>query len=160
MILGLGETLDDVDYLIDYIKDHKIDRVIFYSLNPHKETAYANSSQPASLYYAQAVSKIRLTFPDITIICGTWIDNLANIGILILSGANGITKFPLFKMFGTKSKSWEYENEIRLIYSTSKRKGYNPFALKSIYFGLNMDEMHQIQIIEGLTNRDIRFYKM
>lgn len=47
-------------------------------------------------------------------------------------------------MFGTKSKSWEYENEIRLIYSTSKRKGYNPFALKSIYFGLNMDEMHQI----------------
>lgn len=63
-------------------------------------------------------------------------------------------------MFGTKSKSWEYENEIRLIYSTSKQKGYNPFALKSIYFGLNMDEMHQIQIIEGLTNRDIRFYKM
>ena len=61
-------------------------------------------------------------------------------------------------MFGTKSKSWEYENEIRLIYSTSKRKGYNPFALKSIYFGLNMDEMHQIQIIEGLTNRDIRFH--
>ena len=36
------------------------------------------------------------------IICGTWTDNLANIGILILSGANGITKFPLFKMFGTK----------------------------------------------------------
>ena len=66
----------------------------------------------------------------------------------------------LIKMFGTKSKSWKYENEIRLIYSTSKRKGYNPFALKSIYFGLNMDEMHQIQIIEGLTNRDIRFYKM
>ena len=102
IILGLGETLEDVDYIIDYIKDHKIDRVIFYSLNPHKETIYANSSQPASLYYAQVVSQVRLAFPDIEIICGTWIDNLANIGILILSGANGITKFPLFKMFGTK----------------------------------------------------------
>ncbi len=102
IILGLGETLDDVDYLIDYIKDHKIDRVIFYSLNPHKETVYANSSQPASLYYAQVVAQVRLAFPDIEIICGTWIDNLANIGILILSGANGITKFPLFKMFATK----------------------------------------------------------
>ena len=102
IILGLGETLDDVDYVIDYIKDHEIDRVIFYSLNPHKETVYANSSQPASLYYAQVVSRVRLAFPDIEIICGTWIDNLANIGILILSGANGITKFPLFKMFGTK----------------------------------------------------------
>ena len=102
IILGLGETLDDVDYIIDYIKDHKVDRVIFYSLNPHKETVYANSSQPASLYYAQVVAQVRLAFPDIEIICGTWIDNLANIGILILSGANGITKFPLFKMFATK----------------------------------------------------------
>ncbi len=102
IILGLGETLSDVDYIIDYIRDHKIDRVIFYSLNPHKETIYANSSQPASLYYAQVVAQVRLAFPDIEIICGTWIDNLANIGILILSGANGITKFPLFKMFGTK----------------------------------------------------------
>ena len=102
IILGLGETLDDVDYIIDYIKDHKIDRVIFYSLNPHKETIYADSSQPASLYYAQVVAQVRLAFPEIEIICGTWIDNLANIGILILSGANGITKFPLFKMFGTK----------------------------------------------------------
>ena len=102
IILGLGETLEDTDYIIDYIKDHEIDRVIFYSLNPHKETIYANSSQPASLYYAQVVARVRLTFPEIEIICGTWIDNLANIGILILSGANGITKFPLFKMFGTK----------------------------------------------------------
>ena len=102
IILGVGETLEDIDYIINYIKDHNIDRIIFYSLNPHNETIYANSSQPASLYYAQVVTQIRLTFPKIEIICGTWIDNLANIGILILSGANGITKFPLFKMFGTK----------------------------------------------------------
>ncbi len=102
IILGLGETLDDVEYIIDYISNHKIDRVIFYSLNPHKETIYADQSQPASLYYAQVVARVRLEFPEIEIICGTWIDNLANIGILILSGANGITKFPLFKMFGTK----------------------------------------------------------
>lgn len=102
IILGLGETIDDLDYLIQYIKDHKIDRVIFYSLNPHKETIFANSSAPSSLYYAQIVATIRINFPKIEIICGTWIDNLANIGILILSGANGITKFPLFKMFGTR----------------------------------------------------------
>ena len=102
IILGLGESLHDIDYIIDYIKDHKIDRVIFYSLNPHRDTVYANSSQPASLYYAEVVARVRIEFPDIEIICGTWIDNLANIGILILAGANGITKFPLFKMFATK----------------------------------------------------------
>ena len=102
IILGLGETPDDISYLIQYIKDHNINRVIFYSLNPHKGTEFENSTQPASMYYAGVVATIRLTFPNIEIICGTWTDNLANIGILILSGANGITKFPLFKMFATK----------------------------------------------------------
>ncbi|MCC7553901.1 MAG: radical SAM protein [Methanobacteriaceae archaeon] len=102
IILGLGETLDDLDYLIKYIQDNKIDRIIFYSLNPHKGTEFENRSQPASLYYSQIVASIRLRFPKIEIICGTWVDNLANIGLLILSGANGITKFPLFKMFGTR----------------------------------------------------------
>lgn len=102
IILGIGETIDDVEYLIDYIKKHDIDRVIFYSLNPHKGTIFENSSQPASMYYAGVVAIIRINFPSIEIICGTWSDNLANIGILILSGATGITKFPLFKMFGTK----------------------------------------------------------
>ena len=102
IILGIGETLDDIEYLIQYIKNHKIDRVIFYSINSHKGTEFENYPQPASLYYARVVATIRLTFPTIEIICGTWSDNLANIGILVLSGANGITKFPLFKMFGTK----------------------------------------------------------
>ncbi|RBQ22862.1 3-methylornithine synthase [Candidatus Methanobinarius endosymbioticus] len=102
IILGLGETLQDIDYLIQYIKEYNVNRVIFYSLNPHKDTEFENSSQPASLYYSGVVATIRLTFPEIEIICGTWTDNLANIGPLILSGANGITKFPLFKMFGTK----------------------------------------------------------
>ncbi|MDR2624119.1 MAG: radical SAM protein [Methanobrevibacter sp.] len=102
IILGLGESLEDINKLIKYIKEHKIDRIIFYSLNPHKGTKFEKSSPPSSLYYSWVVSTIRINFPKVEIICGTWIDNLANIGILILSGANGITKFPLFKMFGTK----------------------------------------------------------
>lgn len=66
----------------------------------------------------------------------------------------------LIKMFGTKSKSWEYENEIRLLYSTCGMKKYNPFALKAVYFGLNMDEKFQKKIVKGLENRNVKFYKM
>lgn len=102
IILGLGETPEDLKYLHDMINDLKIDRVTFYSLNPHKETAYENTPQPASLYYAGVVAATRIKFPKLQIITGTWIDNLANIGPLLLSGANGLTKFPLFKMFGTR----------------------------------------------------------
>jgi len=102
VILGLGETPEDLKYLHEMIGEIGIDRVTFYSLNPHKETVYENTPQPASLYYAGVVAATRIQFPELKIITGTWIDNLANIGPLILSGANGLTKFPLFKMFGTR----------------------------------------------------------
>ena len=102
IILGLGETPEDIMYMWDLIEDVGIDRVTFYSLNPHKDTIYENSPQPASLYYAGVVAATRIKFPSLEIVTGTWIDNLANIGPLILAGANGLTKFPLFKMFGTR----------------------------------------------------------
>ena len=102
IILGLGETPADLKYLFDLIEDVGIDRVTFYSLNPHKDTPFENKSPPASLYYAGVVAATRIMFPKLEIVCGTWIDNLANMGPLILSGANGLTKFPLFKMFGTR----------------------------------------------------------
>ncbi len=102
IILGLGETPEDMQYLFEIIEDLNIDRIIFYSLNPHPDTPYADTPQPASLYYAGVVAATRIKFPQLEIITGTWVDNLANIGPLILAGANGITKFPLFKMFGTR----------------------------------------------------------
>ena len=102
IILGLGETPEDTKYIWDLIDEVGIDRVTFYSLNPHKDTIYENSPQPASLYYAGVVAATRIKFPSLEIITGTWVDNLANIGPLILAGANGLTKFPLFKMFGTR----------------------------------------------------------
>lgn len=102
IILGLGEKPEDAEYIWKMIDDLKIDRVTFYSLNPHKDTAYENSPQPASLYYAGVVAATRIKFPSLEIVAGTWIDNLANIGPLLLAGANGITKFPLFKMYGSR----------------------------------------------------------
>lgn len=101
IILGLGETPEDLKYLFNLIKKVGINRVIFYSLNPHKDTPYENTPQPASLYYADMMAATRIKFPELEIIAGTWIDNLANIGPLLLAGANGLTKFPLFKMYGT-----------------------------------------------------------
>jgi len=101
-----------LEYLWDLIENVGIDRVTFYSLNPHKDTIYENSPQPASLYYAGVVAATRIKFPSLEIITGTWIDNLANIGPLILAGSNGITKFPLFRMFGTRYGK-RVEEEVR-----------------------------------------------
>ncbi|MEG3225416.1 MAG: radical SAM protein [Methanobacteriales archaeon Met13] len=102
IILGLGETPEDLKYLFSLIRDYGIKRVTFYSLNPHEGTSFAEKPPPSSMYYAGVVAATRIRFPDLEIITGTWIDNLANIGLLILAGANGLTKFPLFSMFGTR----------------------------------------------------------
>lgn len=102
IILGIGEKPEDTEYIWKMIEDLKIDRVTFYSLNPHKDTVYENSPSPASLYYAGVVAATRIKFPSLEIVAGTWVDNLANIGPLLLAGANGITKFPLFKMYGNR----------------------------------------------------------
>lgn len=112
IILGLGETPEDLKYLFELIENLGIDRVIFYSLNPHKDTVYENSSQPASFYYAAMMAATRIKYPEMEIIAGTWIDNLANIGPLLLSGANGLTKFPLFKMYGS-SYGRRVEEEVK-----------------------------------------------
>ena len=154
IILGLGETPEDINYLIQYIKRYKVDRVIFYSLNPHKGTEFENSSQPASLYYAGVVATIRLTFPDIEIIAGTWTDNLANIGTLILSGANGITKFPLFKMFGTRYGK-RVEEEVYWAGRTLKGTftDISKLGLEKSEFSSDLDLFIKRYIKESLKNK-------
>lgn len=102
IIVGLGEKIDHLNNLFDLIEELDIDRIIFYSLNPHPNTEYHLTPQPASLYYASIVAATRIRFPKIEIITGTWTDNLANIGVLLKAGSNGLTKFPLFKMYGNR----------------------------------------------------------
>ncbi|MCD7781910.1 MAG: radical SAM protein [Methanosphaera sp.] len=102
IIIGLGEKVEDLNDLFSLIEELDIDRIIFYSLNPHPDTEYNLTPQPASLYYASIVATVRIRFPNIEIITGTWTDNLANIGVLLKAGSNGLTKFPLFKMYGNR----------------------------------------------------------
>lgn len=102
IIVGLGEKVEHLNDLFNLIEELDIDRIIFYSLNPHPDTEYHLTPQPASLYYAGIVASTRIRFPEIEIITGTWTDNLANIGVLLKAGSNGLTKFPLFKMYGNR----------------------------------------------------------
>ncbi|WP_455645338.1 radical SAM protein [Methanosphaera sp.] len=102
IIIGLGEEIEHLNDLFELIEELDIDRIIFYSLNPHPDTEYHLTPQPSSLYYASIVAAVRIKFPNIEIITGTWTDNLANIGVLLKAGSNGLTKFPLFKMYGNR----------------------------------------------------------
>jgi biotin synthase-like enzyme len=102
IILGLGESTEDLELLLNFVEENKIDKITVYSLNPHDQTPFSDSPPPASLYHAGVISALRLRFPKLKIVAGTWIDQLPNIGVLLLAGANGITKYPLFRMFGNR----------------------------------------------------------
>ncbi|NYT13702.1 MAG: radical SAM protein [Candidatus Methanofastidiosa archaeon] len=121
IILGLGEKREDLDNLFEIIKNYKVDRVTFYSLNPHKGTIFEDSVPPCSLYYLDVVSETRLNFPKLEIITGIWSDRINLVGPLLLAGSNGITKFSWQKFYGTKlGKS--LTSEIREFEKISKRK--------------------------------------
>ena len=100
IIIGLGETFEDIKLLKEFIKEQKIDRVTFYALNPHPGTQFKQG--PKTSDYIKWISETRKEFPQIEIVAGSWVNRLAEISHLLNAGADSITKFPSIKLFGTK----------------------------------------------------------
>ncbi|MCS3901696.1 radical SAM protein [Methanococcus voltae] len=111
IILGMGETEDDIEKLLKMIEELDLNRITFYSLNPQKDTVFENKTSTTTLNYMNWISQVRLNYPKLKIISGTWVDKLPNIGPLVMAGSNIITKFPLFSIYGTKYGK-TVENEI------------------------------------------------
>lgn len=64
------------------------------------------------------------------------------------------------KAFGTKSKPWKYENEVRLVFETNGVKPIANGAIKSIYLGLNIGFSEWTSIIDGLKGSNVEFYQI
>lgn len=100
IIIGLGETEKDIPLLLDLIKKHRIDRVTFYALNPHKGTPFKKG--PDTEYYTKWIKAAREKFPKLQIVAGSWVNRLSEIHLLLEAGADAITKFPAINLFGSK----------------------------------------------------------
>lgn len=99
LIIGLGETRDDLEYLLRYLKTYSIDKITFYALNPHPGTPFRSS--PSIDYYEWWISSVRKAFPHIDIVAGAWSDKISYYSRLITAGADNITKLPALKILGT-----------------------------------------------------------
>lgn len=64
------------------------------------------------------------------------------------------------KAFGTKSKYWEYENEVRLVFDSRGVKPIANEAIQSIYFGLNIGYNERQAIIDALKGNKISFFQI
>lgn len=66
----------------------------------------------------------------------------------------------LSKLYATKSKDWQYEKEIRLIYDGIGKKSYPWQSVKEVFFGLKSSEENKNKVIDLLKNYDVRFYQV
>ncbi len=100
LIVGLGETIDDFKELEKFVKEHSIDRITFYALNPHPATCF--KKPPSKEYYSEWISKTRTAFPDLDIVAGAWTDKIEYYKDVLKAGATDITKLPSIRKFNSK----------------------------------------------------------
>jgi hypothetical protein len=78
-----------------------------------------------------------------------------------ISDISGKAALPIIqKLAGTKSKSWSYEEEYRLITDQSGPFQYNHNAITAIYFGLRMEQDKRKRIMGELAGRGISYYQI
>jgi biotin synthase-like enzyme len=111
IIIGLGESRKDIPLLFELVRKHRLDRITFYALNPHKGTGFTKG--PDADYYIEWVARTRIQFPKLEIIAGSWVDRLEEVALLLRAGANSITKFPAIKLFSSVHAK-KLEEQVRL----------------------------------------------
>ena len=115
VICGLGDTLDDLTYLYNFIEKHQLHRITLYALKPVKGGAFTQG--PSVDFYASWIASIRIRFPKLEIIAGTNLRRCEEVGTLLKAGASAFTKFPATKQFAT--------SKARLLARQTKDNGRN-----------------------------------
>lgn len=64
------------------------------------------------------------------------------------------------KLLGTKSKLWDYEDEVRIITDTIGENDYDYSAVTAIYFGYRMLGEHKDKMMDRLQGRGIKYFQM
>jgi len=100
LVIGLGEKKKDLELLHSLIKDLKLDRITFYALKPVKGTEFTKS--PSIEEYSWWVREVRKKFPQLEIITGVTPKKVDYVTEILDAGADGITKFPAIRKFGSK----------------------------------------------------------
>lgn len=131
IVLGIGETTKDYELAKKIIQKHNITRITYYALRPVKGTPYKNGPEPEDV--VEWIARTRIDFPEIEIMAGTAVTRIPEIKYLLQAGANGFTKLPATKLFGTSIAK-------KIIQETKSAKR----ELESEFLKLNTKEWEEI----------------
>ncbi len=99
-IAGMGETESDFTLLKEFISKHKMHKIWIYGVNAHEKTIFEGCEINKEAH-AWWIAQVRIAFPTIQIQAGVWDDRADRVAYLLASGANGLSKFPATRAFGT-----------------------------------------------------------
>src|SRR3989344_1053904 len=58
-VLGMGESIYDLELLKKFVKKYKISKITFYGLLPHTGTMFENAQPPSAEYQAEWIARTR-----------------------------------------------------------------------------------------------------
>lgn len=152
LIVGLGETIDDFKELEVFVKEHRIDRITFYALNPHPQTVF--TSPPSKKYYAEWISKTREAFPDLDIVAGAWTDKIEYYKDVMRAGATDITKLPSIRKFNSKElqflqkdlEEFDFKSNITVLPDVDWEQEVNSLSSETFSDELKVEIQKKLQI--------------
>jgi biotin synthase-like enzyme len=133
IILGIGESLQDIEEFHRFLTMNNIDKVTFTPIIPHKKTPFKQG--PSSFYLTRWIAETRIAFPKLEISAGTWKGRVAEVGLFLKAGANTISKFPIVKNFSSEDAR-SIEQEMK----TAERMFISTLT--------DVEKLHQIKDIE------------
>lgn len=102
IILGLGETQEDLEKLKEKIIQYDIDKVQLCFLKAQKNTVFEKVPAPDPEYMAWWIANLRVAFPKLEIKVALVRERTSDIALYLRAGMNSFSRFMAFNDVGSK----------------------------------------------------------
>lgn len=102
IILGIGERKEEVEVVIEKIKQYNIEKVQLCFLKPQENTVFDKVPPPNPQYMAWWIAKIRIACPTVQIKVALVQERTQEVELYLRAGANGFSRFRVFFDFNSQ----------------------------------------------------------
>ena len=101
IILGIGERKEDVEIVVERIKQYHIEKVQLCFLKPQENTIFNEVPPPNPDYMTWWIAKLRIACPEVHIKVALVQERTRDVELYLRAGANGFSRFKVFLDFNS-----------------------------------------------------------